>query len=48
MWVLLILYHFRGKNPQFWGPEIGSPIIPKIANNSKTVQDRETVTIDHL
>ena len=37
-----------GKNPQFWGPEIGNPIISKIANNSKTVLDREKVTIDRL
>jgi len=30
------------------GPQIGNPIIKKIANNSKTVQNSEKVTIDHL
>ena len=47
----MIYYHlgdFGGKNPQFGGPEIENHIIKKIANNSKTVRDREKVTIDHL
>ena len=39
---------FMGKKPQSLGPEIGNPIIKKIANKSKTVRDREKVTIDHL
>ena len=37
-----------GKNPQFWGPEIGNPVINKTANNSKTVRDREKIAVDHL
>ena len=36
------------KSPNFGGPEIGNPIIKKIANNSKTVLDSETLTVDHL
>ena len=44
------LDHFGGFNGggQFWRPEIANPIIKKIANNAKTVRDREKVTIDHL
>ena len=38
---------FGSKNPQFWGPEIGNPIIKKIVN-SKTVLDIEKVTIDYF
>ena len=41
-WVIL------GENHQFRGPEIGNPVIKKFARNSKTVRDREKVTIDHL
>ena len=37
---------FGGKPSPFWGPEIGNPTINKIANNSKTVRDREKVTMD--
>ena len=39
--------YFIIKNPQFGWSEIRNPIINKNANNSKTVQDREKVTIDH-
>ena len=37
-----ILGDFRGKNHQFWRPEIGNPIIKKIANNSKTVLEKSS------
>ena len=37
-----------GAKPPIWGPEIGNPIVKKTVNNSKTVRDREKVTIYHL
>ena len=46
--ILPFLVILGAKTPNFGGLEIGNSIITKIANNSKTLLDREKVTIDQL